>query len=61
METETAEDCINMCASNSSCVGAGWGYYQPDSSVAGSDVCWLKSRLGTSQTAIQNWIFVIKQ
>lgn len=61
METDRAEDCINMCASNDSCVGAGWGWYQPDSSVAGSDVCWLKSKLGTSHTAIQDWVFVIKQ
>ncbi|POS75741.1 hypothetical protein DHEL01_v205867 [Diaporthe helianthi] len=61
IETARAEDCINMCASNESCVGAGWGWYQPDSSVAGSDVCWLKSKLGTSHTAIQDWVFVIKQ
>ncbi|KAH8773590.1 hypothetical protein F5883DRAFT_641576 [Diaporthe sp. PMI_573] len=61
MDTDRAEDCINMCASNNSCVGAGWGWYQPDSSVAGSNVCWLKSKLGTSHSAIQDWIFVIKQ
>ncbi|KAJ0117316.1 hypothetical protein J7T55_003729 [Diaporthe amygdali] len=61
MEADRAEDCIDMCASNDSCVGAGWGFYQPDSSVAGSDVCWLKSKLGSSHTAIQDWVFVIKQ
>lgn len=60
-EADTAEDCINMCAANSSCVAAGWGWYQPDTSVAGSDVCWLKSKLGTSQAAVQAWVFVIKQ
>lgn len=60
-EADIAEDCINLCASNDKCVGAGWGFYQPDTSVAGSNVCWLKSKLGTSHTAIQNWVFVIKQ
>lgn len=61
MEADRAEDCIDLCAANDSCVGAGWGWYQPDSSVAGSDVCWLKSRLGTSHAAVQAWVFVIKQ
>lgn len=61
MEADTAEDCINMCAANGSCVAAGWGFYQPDTSVAGSDVCWLKSKLGTSHAAVQAWVFVIKQ
>lgn len=60
-EADIAEDCINLCAANGNCVGAGWGFYQPDTSVAGSNVCWLKSKLGTSHTAIQNWVFVIKQ
>ncbi|KAG6360908.1 hypothetical protein INS49_011976 [Diaporthe citri] len=61
MEADIAEDCINLCAANDSCVGAGWGFYQPDTSVAGSNVCWLKSKLGTSHAAIQDWVFVIKQ
>lgn len=61
VEADRTEDCIELCAANDSCVGAGWGYYQPDTSVAGSDVCWLKSSLGTSHTAIQDWVFVIKQ
>lgn len=53
-ETNTVEDCINVCAGNSSCAGAGWGNFN------GHDVCWLKGSLGKSQSA-DNWFFVIKQ
>lgn len=55
MEADTVDSCIDSCASDSDCVGAGWGLYQ------GSNVCWLKSQLGTSQSADEDWIFVIKQ
>lgn len=61
METDTVEGCISNCASDNSCVGAGWGWYQPDTSITGSDVCWLKSKLGTSQATNVDWFFVIKE
>ncbi|KAI1761890.1 hypothetical protein GGR53DRAFT_449811 [Hypoxylon sp. FL1150] len=53
-ETSTVEDCINACAGNSSCAGAGWGNYN------GTDTCWMKGSLGASNTAT-NWFFAIRQ
>ncbi|KAI1370925.1 hypothetical protein F4677DRAFT_325235 [Hypoxylon crocopeplum] len=53
-ETSTVEDCIDACAANSTCAGAGWGNYQ------GQDICWMKGSLGQSQPA-PNWFFVIRQ
>ncbi|KAI6093396.1 hypothetical protein F4821DRAFT_222879 [Hypoxylon rubiginosum] len=53
-ETSTVEDCIDVCAGNSSCAGAGWGNYN------GHNICWMKGSLGTSQDA-PNWFFVIRQ
>ncbi|KAK7924215.1 hypothetical protein PG985_006269 [Apiospora marii] len=53
-QTATFEDCLNGCAANDACVGAGWGNYQ------GNTVCWLKSHLGSSQTA-PNWFFGVRQ
>ncbi|KAI1477743.1 hypothetical protein F4774DRAFT_190276 [Daldinia eschscholtzii] len=53
-ETSSIEDCIDMCAGNSTCAGAGWGNYN------GHYVCWMKGKLGSPQNA-PNWFFVIKQ
>ncbi|KAK6865473.1 hypothetical protein PG990_005076 [Apiospora arundinis] len=53
-QTTTFEDCLNACAANDACVGAGWGVYQ------GNTRCWLKSRLGSSQGA-PNWFFGVRQ
>ncbi|KAI0600334.1 hypothetical protein F4775DRAFT_81002 [Biscogniauxia sp. FL1348] len=54
-DTASAEDCIDACNARSTCVGAGWGDYQ------GSQVCWMKSSLGTPQSATIDWVFAIKQ
>ncbi|KAK9774886.1 hypothetical protein SCAR479_08441 [Seiridium cardinale] len=52
--TSTVEDCASSCAGNGSCAGAGWGDYY------GSTYCWMKSSLGTSQSA-SNWYFLVKE
>ncbi|KAI1103874.1 hypothetical protein F4804DRAFT_308767 [Jackrogersella minutella] len=52
--TSSIDDCITACSNNSTCVGAGWGSYQ------GSNICWMKGSLGSSQES-DNWFFVIKQ
>ncbi|KAF3009248.1 hypothetical protein E8E14_009781 [Neopestalotiopsis sp. 37M] len=52
--TNTVEDCATTCANNGTCAGAGWGEYY------GTTYCWMKSYLGTSQSA-PNWYFLIKQ
>jgi hypothetical protein len=52
--TATAADCANTCAANGACTGAGWGEYY------GTTYCWMKSSLGSSQSA-PNWYFMVKQ
>ncbi|KAK1756150.1 hypothetical protein QBC47DRAFT_181231 [Echria macrotheca] len=41
--TDTMAECIDTCAGEPACVGAGWGSY------LGKNVCWLKSYLATPQ------------
>ncbi|KAK8088551.1 hypothetical protein PG997_003512 [Apiospora hydei] len=53
-QTATFEDCLNGCAANDACVGAGWGVYN------GATRCWLKSHLGSNQMA-PNWMFGVRQ
>ncbi|KAI2464960.1 hypothetical protein F4781DRAFT_49098 [Annulohypoxylon bovei var. microspora] len=53
-QTTTFEDCIKTCATDSTCVGAGWGNYN------GEDICWMKGSLGSSQSS-SNWFFAIRQ
>ncbi|KAK1963065.1 hypothetical protein LY78DRAFT_660684 [Colletotrichum sublineola] len=48
----TMADCIDLCAADTECVGAGWGDYY------GSRICWLKSRLGKMNTS-GNWLFAV--
>lgn len=52
--TSTVEDCATTCANNGTCAGAGWGSYYD------TTYCWMKSYLGTSQSA-SNWYFLIKE
>ncbi|KAH8673739.1 hypothetical protein BX600DRAFT_456092 [Xylariales sp. PMI_506] len=52
--TSTMDDCIDLCASTISCVGAGWGTYN------GAKVCWLKSHLGQPNDS-PGWTFAILQ
>ncbi|KAI1390380.1 uncharacterized protein F4822DRAFT_428717 [Hypoxylon trugodes] len=51
---DSAEECVQMCAENDACVGAGWG------SVGDGDTCWMKGSLGAQQAG-ENWFFAIKQ
>ncbi|KAI0117478.1 hypothetical protein F4814DRAFT_288519 [Daldinia grandis] len=53
-ESSSIEDCVDMCAGNSTCAGAGWGKYN------GNYVCWMKGKLGSPQDS-PNWFFVIRQ
>jgi hypothetical protein len=46
-------DCIDLCAQQSGCIGAGWGDYQ------GTYTCWLKSALGTPNPS-SAWYFVVE-
>ncbi|KAK1987253.1 hypothetical protein LZ30DRAFT_580461 [Colletotrichum cereale] len=48
----TMAACIDLCAADQECVGAGWGDYY------GSHLCWMKSRLGEMNTS-GNWLFAM--
>ncbi|KAK3938484.1 hypothetical protein QBC46DRAFT_265247 [Diplogelasinospora grovesii] len=51
--TNTVGDCMDLCAEQQGCVGAGWGSYQ------GQYVCWLKSKLATPNWT-PGWYFFIE-
>lgn len=52
IETTTMGECINRCADEEACVGAGWGEYK------GRRICWLKSKLGVTQRS-DLWYFAV--
>ncbi|KAI1075990.1 hypothetical protein F5B20DRAFT_557794 [Whalleya microplaca] len=54
MVLRSAEECIDVCASNNKCVGAGWG----EIDGSGKTYCYMKSAIGKQNTADANWMFV---
>ncbi|KAK0621463.1 hypothetical protein B0T17DRAFT_508810 [Bombardia bombarda] len=52
LEAATMSDCIDLCADDAECVGAGWGLYQ------GNYICWLKSFLAAPQVSAE-WLFAV--
>ncbi|WYZ40200.1 hypothetical protein EsH8_IV_000541 [Colletotrichum jinshuiense] len=50
--TTTMGACIDLCASKTNCVGAGWGNYY------GEYVCWMKTKLGKSHGSA-TWYFAV--
>ena len=52
--TDSMGECIQTCANNTGCVGAGWGY------INGQYTCWLKSKLGRPNSS-DSWYFAIKE
>jgi hypothetical protein len=51
--TSSVDDCIDLCANTTGCVGAGWGSYQ------NTYTCWLKSQLSDPNNS-PGWYFVIE-
>ncbi len=56
-QTDTLAECLDLCASEDVCVGAGWGFGAVDGK--GKAICWLKSKLGVFNVA-QAWSFIIR-
>lgn len=58
--TDTLAECIDLCAAQEGCVGAGWG---KGAGGKGADkskaICWLKSRLASWHTS-ESWAFVVE-
>ncbi|KAK3295617.1 uncharacterized protein B0H64DRAFT_441994 [Chaetomium fimeti] len=54
--TDSLNECIDLCATQEGCVGAGWGEGNAND---GRATCWLKSQLGEPNGA-PLWSFVIE-
>jgi hypothetical protein len=54
--TDTLPECLELCAGQDGCVGAGWG---SGSYADGQPTCWLKSKLGVANTAL-TWSFFVQ-
>lgn len=50
---DSMSDCIDECARQQGCVGAGWGNYN------NKQVCWLKSKLGDPGFPT-TWFFAVE-
>lgn len=49
--------CMDACASQSNCTGAGWGYLEGDNGTEHS--CWMKANLTEPHNATAEWAFAI--
>ncbi|KAK7746160.1 hypothetical protein SLS62_009450 [Diatrype stigma] len=56
-DTESVEECIDVCGEDSSCAGASWGKAQ------GKFTCWMEESLleGNGTREEPEWFFVVKQ
>lgn len=50
--------CMDACATQSNCTGAGWGYLA-DGDTGTAHICWMKANLTTSHPATQDWAFAV--
>ena len=55
--TSTFEKCIETCAKDEECTGAGWA--PPSSDEKYSGICWMKKDLKKSHVATENWHFAV--
>ncbi|KAK4149732.1 hypothetical protein C8A00DRAFT_37662 [Chaetomidium leptoderma] len=55
--TDTLAECVDLCARQEGCVGAGWGRGATGDGAAA--ICWLKSQLGGANDA-PAWSFVVQ-
>jgi hypothetical protein len=60
VRTSSMTECMNQCALNPSCAGAGWGAMGGDTDNIYS--CWMKANLTKPHNATSNtWNFAILQ
>jgi hypothetical protein len=50
---DNMSDCMDLCAQQQGCVGAGWGPYN------NVNTCWLKAKLGAPNIT-PNWYFAVE-
>ena len=59
VKVTSMDACMDACAAQSNCTGAGWGYLAGDDGA--EHTCWMKANLTTPHTAVSDWAFGILQ
>lgn len=57
VKVTSMDACMDACASQSNCTGAGWGYLDGDNGTEHS--CWMKANLTEPHEATSDWAFAI--
>jgi hypothetical protein len=57
LKASTFEKCIELCAANEECTGAGWG--EPVAGQKYRGTCWMKANMKGSHTAPDDWHFAV--
>ncbi|KUI71820.1 hypothetical protein VM1G_07608 [Cytospora mali] len=57
VKVTSMDACMDACAAQSNCTGAGWGYLNGDNGA--EHTCWMKTNLTTSHQATSTWAFAI--
>ncbi|KAK2610301.1 hypothetical protein N8I77_003747 [Diaporthe amygdali] len=57
VKVTSMDACMDACASQSNCTGAGWGYLEGDNGTEHS--CWMKANLTEPHNATSEWAFAI--
>jgi hypothetical protein len=57
VKTRNMDACIDACASEENCTGAGWGVIDGDK--GSTHTCWMKTNLTKSHKAKPDWGFAV--
>lgn len=57
VKVTSMDACMDACASQSNCTGAGWGYLEGDNGTEHS--CWMKANLTVPHSATDDWAFAV--
>lgn len=57
VKVTSMDACMDACASQSNCTGAGWGYLEGDNGTEHS--CWMKANLTEPHNATAEWAFAV--
>jgi hypothetical protein len=57
VKTRNMDACIDACASETNCTGAGWGVIEGDKGA--THTCWMKTNLTRPHEAMPDWGFAV--
>lgn len=57
VKVTSMDACMDACASQANCTGAGWGYLDGDNGTEHS--CWMKANLTEPHNATAEWAFAV--